>query len=111
MNGLKTINDTEGHAAGDKALRTMANCFLHAATSRQSVFRIGGDEFVIICRRVTEEDVIQLIERIRNNISRTRYNCAIGYSYHPEGTDEIDDMLKESDERMYADKSAFYASR
>ena len=110
MNGLKAINDTEGHAAGDTALQTIARCFLHAASSRQSVYRIGGDEFVILCRRASEDDVRQLIERIRNNISKTRYKCAIGYSYHPEGTDVIDDMLKESDEKMYADKSAFYAS-
>ena len=110
MNGLKSINDTEGHAAGDKALQTIALCFLQAASSRQAVYRIGGDEFVIICRRATEDDVKALIERIRKNISKTKYKCAIGYSYAPDGTDSIDDMLKESDEKMYADKSAFYAA-
>ena len=111
MNGLKVINDTQGHAAGDKALETLAFCFLQAATSKQSVYRIGGDEFVIICRRSTEEDVLQLIDRIRKNVSKTEYKCAIGYSYHPDGTDSIDVMLKESDEKMYEDKAAFYAAK
>ena len=111
MNGLKAINDNEGHAAGDKALATIAHCFLQASAARQSVYRIGGDEFVIICRRATEDDVIQLIERIRKNVSKTKYKCAIGYSFYPNGTDAIDDMLKESDEKMYADKSAFYAAK
>ncbi|MBR0145228.1 MAG: GGDEF domain-containing protein [Eubacterium sp.] len=111
MNGLKVINDTEGHAAGDKALVTIALCFLQAATSRQSVYRIGGDEFVILCRRATEDDVKALIARIRKHVSKTRYRCAVGYSYAPDGTDSIDDMLKESDEKMYADKAAFYAAK
>ena len=111
MNGLKAINDNEGHAAGDKALATIALCFLQASTSKQSVYRIGGDEFVIMCRRSSENDVKALIDRIRKNVSKTKYNCAIGYSYDPNGTDSIDAMLKESDEKMYADKSAFYASR
>ena len=108
MNGLKLINDTQGHAAGDKALTTIGFCFLQAVTSKQSAYRIGGDEFVIICNHATEEDVLQLIERIRNNLSKTEYHCAIGYSYYPNGTDAIDNMLRESDEKMYADKSAFY---
>ncbi len=111
MNGLKAINDNEGHAAGDKALETIAVCFLQAASARQSVFRLGGDEFVIICRRATEEDVKQLIDRIHRNISKTRYKCAVGYSYYPNGTESIEDMLKESDKKMYADKSAFYAAK
>lgn len=43
--------------------------------------------------------------------SATPYKCAAGYSYYPNGTDSIEDMLKESDEKMYADKSAFYAAK
>ena len=109
MNGLKKINDTRGHAAGDKALETIAICFLKAATAKQTVYRIGGDEFVILCRRSSEEDVKQLIERVQKNLSKTEYKCAIGYSFHPEGSESIDTMLKESDEKMYADKSAFYS--
>ena len=110
MNGLKVINDTEGHAAGDKALETISACFLQAVSSKESVYRIGGDEFVIICRRITEDDVRKLIDRIRNNISKTKYRCAIGYSYSPNGADSLDDMLSVSDEKMYADKSSFYAA-
>ena len=110
MNGLKVINDTEGHAAGDKALETISACFLHAASTKESVFRIGGDEFVIICRRENEDDVRKLIDRLREYISKTKYKCAIGYCYSPDGEDSIDDMLTISDKKMYADKSAFYAA-
>ena len=110
MNGLKTINDTQGHAAGDKALEKIAICFLKAVSPKQTVYRIGGDEFVILCRHATEEDVKQLVERIKKNVSKTEYKCAIGYSFHTEAPESIDEMLKESDIKMYADKSAFYAA-
>lgn len=110
MNGLKTINDTQGHAAGDKALTTIAICFLKATLPRQTVYRIGGDEFVILCSRATEEEVKQLVDRIRKNVAKTEYKCAIGYSFYPEAPESVDQMLKESDKMMYADKEAFYAA-
>ena len=108
MNGLKAINDSGGHAAGDEALVTLALCFLKSVKGGQSVYRVGGDEFVIICRRSSEEEVQQLIERIEKNVSATIYSCAIGYSYSPEGGKPLEEMLKESDEMMYARKAQHY---
>ncbi len=108
MNGLKTINDNEGHLAGDEALETLALCFLRAARPRQSVYRVGGDEFVIVCRRFTEDEIKQLVARIEKNVSETKYFCAVGYSYTKDGTKPIDELLKESDEKMYAQKALFY---
>ena len=108
MNGLKSINDTQGHASGDEALSTLAMCFTRAAKGRQSVYRIGGDEFLIICRRNNTEEVLQLVERIRRNVAETEYTCAIGYSCVGEGRKSISEMLKESDEMMYAEKARYY---
>ncbi|MBP5407542.1 MAG: GGDEF domain-containing protein [Bacilli bacterium] len=108
MNGLKVINDNLGHIAGDEALVTLSICFMKALKRRQSGYRIGGDEFIIICRKNTEEEVIQLIDRINKNISETKYTCSIGYSYSSNGEKSIDEMLKESDEMMYAVKEQYY---
>ena len=108
MNGLKTINDTHGHAAGDEALVTLGYCFARACRARQSAYRMGGDEFVIVCRKTSEEDVIALVERIKKYVLETHYTCSIGYSYHDEGTFKLEDLLKESDEHMYSDKAEFY---
>ena len=109
MNGLKAINDLEGHAEGDKALETLAFCFMQASTAKESVFRIGGDEFVIVCRKVSEEEVKKLIDRIREKVAETRYHCAIGYSFSSGGDRNIDEMIKESDQMMYKDKMDFYS--
>ena len=54
MNGLKLINDTYGHTKGDEALVSISECFLKAAKAKQSIYRIGGDEFIIICRKTSE---------------------------------------------------------
>lgn len=108
MNGLKTINDTFGHAKGDEALITLALCFAKAAKARQSVYRMGGDEFVIVCRKTSEEDVKALVNRINEYVSQTEYSCSVGYSYREEGTIKLEDLLRESDKEMYSDKAEHY---
>lgn len=109
MNGLKVLNDSNGHAAGDEALVTLSICFNRALKRRQSGYRIGGDEFIIVCRRNTKEDAVQLVERIRKYVSETDYSCSIGYSFCADGSMAISDMLNESDEMMYAEKERYYA--
>ena len=109
MNGLKAINDLEGHAAGDIALKTLAGCFMKASTVKDSVYRLGGDEFVIVCRKVSEEDVQKLVKSIKDTVSETKYHCAIGYSFCESGSRDVDEMLKESDEMMYKDKMDYYS--
>ena len=109
MNGLKAINDREGHVAGDKALETLARCFLKATTSREAIYRVGGDEFVIVCRKASEEDVRIIIERIREKLAETKYHCAIGYSYSSNESKNIDEMYKAADEMMYKDKMEYYS--
>ena len=111
MNGLKGINDTYGHATGDEALVTLALCFAKAVRVRQSVYRMGGDEFVIVCRKTNEEEVKDLVTRIKENVSKTKYSCSIGYSYHEEGTIKLEDLLKESDKQMYSDKADYYKNK
>ena len=109
MNGLKAINDKEGHVAGDKALETLAYCFIKATTSREAVYRVGGDEFIIVCRKASEDDVRKLIERIREKLAETKYHCAIGYSYSSSGNKDVDEMFKVADEMMYKDKMEYYS--
>jgi diguanylate cyclase (GGDEF)-like protein len=108
MNGLKVLNDTQGHAAGDEALLALASAFTRASKRRQSVYRVGGDEFVIVCRRVPYHDTLRLVKRIRDNIAETKYSCSVGYSYSSDGTKPVDVLLKESDEMMYAEKARYY---
>ena len=110
MNGLKPINDNEGHAAGDEALSALARCFQRALKRRQFAYRVGGDEFVILCRRCSHDELLQLVERIRQNVAETPYTCSIGYGEAAGGARTPDEMLKESDGMMYAEKARHYAA-
>lgn len=108
MNGLKTINDTEGHAAGDLAISTIAGCFLNGVKYRYPVYRIGGDEFVVVCRKISEYDVVKITHRIHELVDATKYSCSIGYSYSSDGKKSIDELLSESDANMYNEKQQYY---
>lgn len=108
MNGLKTINDNEGHAAGDLAISTIAGCFLTAVKRKHPVYRIGGDEFVVVCRKLSEDDVVGITKRIHEEVNATKYSCSIGYSYSADGKKSIDELLSESDANMYNEKQQYY---
>ncbi|MBP5288573.1 MAG: GGDEF domain-containing protein [Clostridia bacterium] len=111
MNGLKVLNDTQGHAAGDEALVTLALCFRRALKSRQYGYRIGGDEFVVLCRRTSRDELAELVGRIERFVGETKYFCALGSSYSADGKKPIEDMLRESDMEMYAAKARYYEER
>lgn len=108
MNGLKKLNDNVGHAAGDEALVTLSLCFMRSLKNKQSGYRVGGDEFIIVCRKTSKEDVLQLVERIKKYVAETKYTCSIGYAFNLDGDTPISDLLKESDKMMYQEKENYY---
>ena len=110
MNGLKKINDTQGHLAGDEAIITVSSCFMQSISFRQSAYRIGGDEFVIICQKTKEEDLMKLINKLKQKVSETKYTISIGYSFSLEPNKDIEKMVKESDDMMYQNKALFYSN-
>ena len=107
MDGLKEINDNQGHKAGDVALKTLADCFWKASSQNHRVYRIGGDEYVILCLESTKDDVKSLIERIRQEVGNTPYSCSIGYAMKAEDS-TIDTMYQAADAKLYEEKKKYY---
>lgn len=108
MNGLKELNDEEGHNAGDLALKTLADCFVKAAQRGQRVYRIGGDEYAILCVECEEKAVKELISRIRQNVSESGYSCSVGYALNVlDKTPE--ELYTIADQAMYEEKKQYYA--
>ena len=111
MNGLKQINDINGHIAGDKALITLASCFADSMKLKHSGYRLGGDEFLIVCHRTDLKETIQLYDKIHKKVSESGYSCSIGYAYNEDGKKSMDELLQESDEMMYQEKKRYYDSK
>jgi diguanylate cyclase (GGDEF)-like protein len=112
VNGLKTANDTKGHAAGDELLRGAAACLLSAVGAFGTVYRTGGDEFIAIVRT---DDCGKLADAIRSQAAAWHgrlvdsLSLSIGYSTHAEQRDaRIEELETLADKRMYADKALYY---
>lgn len=106
LNGLKEINDKHGHNAGDKALRCMAD-MISEIFGNENVYRVGGDEFVAICRGIEENRFNGLVESLLDRLEGSEYKSAVGSRYEADGRN-IDEIIKIADEDMYRDKKYFY---
>lgn len=105
MNELKYLNDHMGHEAGDEALKTVASALRESCGHGGAVYRVGGDEFMVLYTGVSKADIEKSIADMRKRMSQTPYTCAFGYALKtPDNT--IHDVVSEADARMYSDKAA-----
>lgn len=114
VNGLKQVNDTIGHEAGDELLKGAAFCMKRCFGSYGKVYRMGGDEFAAILtvdmkrlkdiRRDFEETVNAWTGRL---VSHIHVACGYVYSQDIDWT-SMNDIERVGDQRMYADKEAYY---
>ena len=107
LNGLKTINDTKGHVAGDELLKGAA-CMLKDVFPDSELYRIGGDEFLAIDTLHSEED---FNARVRELVNKTECSStiklAVGAGYNSVNTD-IRTAMQIADEKMYINKDDYY---
>ena len=108
MNGLKYINDNQGHLEGDKALASIAKIISGCAKRNMSVYRLGGDEFLLLAIGAKESELKAVIRNFEIKLKETGYNCSVGYSYRKNKKTKIIDVFKEAEKRMYEDKAEFY---
>lgn len=106
INGLKETNDSFGHDAGDKLIKACADIMKKSAASK-NLYRIGGDEFVIIYLDIAKGDFYDKIQLLKNAFEKSVCQAAIGCKWSEESAD-IQEIIKEADELMYSDKKKFY---
>lgn len=116
LNDLKRINDVEGHAAGDEAIKRAA-AFLKSRLREHDVLcRVGGDEFAVILREMGRGECAQLIHRLRGELAKTNMrrpgsvSLSIGTASFPEDATTTRDLYLRADEAMYQDKRRIKAA-
>ena len=109
VSGLKVLNDTQGHEAGDILLTQAANCLLEAF-DLQWLYRIGGDEFLILCPDMDEADFEARLANLHISLARHDVAMSVGHAWAELVTDNGREILHLAEERMYADKRAYYES-
>lgn len=105
--GLKKINDNNGHLEGDTLLVRSCQC-LQKHFPKESVFRIGGDEFLIMQSGVSEEELLSQIDALREDMPNHDIMLAIGAVWSPRCNGQIANLMKIADSRMYDDKRKHY---
>ena len=110
MNDLKYINDNYGHDEGDKALITIAKVLQNSDKNRARVYRVGGDEFVMLCLDMKEDKVQELIKKINSDLKKTKYTCSIGYEMTKNNVD-INESYKIADKKMYIIKQKYHSKQ
>ena len=112
INGLKQMNDTRGHDAGDELIIGTAECIREAFPDTEDAYRLGGDEFcVILAEReaYTKERLAVLFQRAAKKKGRyiDRISIACGMASNQDSLD-IEQIAKTADERMYRAKKTYY---
>lgn len=110
---LKQINDTEGHAAGDLAIRDLAERMRRALRYGDNAARIGGDEFALILPDTGADAVPQLLDRIRTTpgLRNGAPEFSWGAAACPSEADDFDTLFNLADGRLLDDKQRKRASR
>lgn len=105
LNGLKRVNDDQGHNAGDQMLRSAA-AILQGIFHDSEVYRAGGDEFMLLVNKITEEELQSRLVQLREMSEKTQnVRFSVGICC---GEQDIRRAMRLADERMYADKELYY---
>lgn len=117
VNGLKVTNDTLGHAVGDELLRGTVDCINRVFAKRGTIFRTGGDEFMIMINCSVQE-VQRLIEQFQSMTSswkgETLEHIAVSCGYAArieEAESDVEALERIADERMYQNKKEYYQNK
>ncbi len=112
---FKSFNDTHGHAVGDLVLRETAQTLAKTARQEERVCRVGGEEFLVLCPHAKAAEAAVAAERMRKAIEAHVFKAesgdlsvtiSLGVAQREEGMAAADDLLRASDDALYAAKEA-----
>ena len=120
LNKFKPVNDQYGHALGDELLKQVAKRLLGAVRTSDTVARIGGDEFVILLHQIDDFHQANIVsEKIQQILDEPfliegipiHIGCSIGTAFYPHDGNDLLELTKIADQRMYEHKHTFAVAR
>ncbi len=109
ITGLKEVNDTRGHSAGDELIRNTYEC-MKAGFEPFEIFRMGGDEFVVLSIGRSEEKLEKAMQKVRASMQERGVVAAMGMEWTAYMDLHIEQMISSAERKMYVEKSAWYRS-
>lgn len=112
---FKSVNDRHGHAVGDLVLQEVAKAIQAAARKDDSVSRMGGEEFLLVCHDADAKTALLAAERLRKMVKGLKIEVSgleiqttvsIGVATREAGMEEADEMVRGADKALYAAKNA-----
>ena len=112
---FKTINDTYGHAAGDQTLQVLGNILRTAFREGDHVYRMGGEEFLVILPGVEAATAALRLNHLRETVENIQLpfeglsvhiTLSIGISVYPNNGATLDDLINKADKALYKAKDA-----
>ncbi|MDD3024223.1 MAG: PAS domain S-box protein [Syntrophomonadaceae bacterium] len=110
VNGLKMVNDAFGHHKGDHLLKTVADIFVSSISHKKAVIaRWGGDEFVILLPKTTEDLALKICADIKHKLTTqesfpVQVSISLGVATKKYSPQKISNISKEAEDRMYRNK-------
>lgn len=108
LDNFKEINDTHGHAEGDRVLRQMADVLMSSFRRKDLIGRFGGDEFLVFLKDTTDQRVIERrIKEMRDNLetmNQHRCTCSVGIAPVSRDGFRYEDYLRYADSALYESK-------
>ncbi len=111
VDGFKKVNDNRGHQYGDRCLRMVAGMLRESFAGVGECYRIGGDEFCVLCPRTEAEEVQKRLTKLTEGLLEKRkteprlptLSCGVSL-YRPEGPLSFSEAFREADHQMYLQK-------
>jgi len=111
LNGLKLMNDTFGHAAGDLLIRKAGMLLRKSSRERDIAARVGGDEFCMLFPKTTQEEAKEIVQKIKEDFSREKIHsvtCSLsaGTAVKDQSYQHIEKIMQTAENEMYREKTA-----
>ena len=111
LNGLKPVNDQQGHRAGDRLLMRLADA-ISLFFRKQEIYRTGGDEFVVLCLDMPKPQFTDRLTKILDHIdSVTSLSVSVGHAWADGSGLSLQKVIAAADAKMYEAKKAYYKGR